>query len=253
MSHYSRSARRQCFLGISILTPACRADPDVVPFDDCCGELVLRGLTERTWASWPTRAVLVVVSAIVAISSLPIGSVAPMLSVTAQEEAPASGEEVIVVLEDDADPIVAAQEWGVEPTHIYDGVFTGFAATMPAAAVAEAQASGAVKQISRDGRVQAEDQIVGTGVLRVGVPHTPGSQNLAIASPIDADIAILDSGVDRGGDLRVSGGESCVDDKRKKDKRKKGKGKKKGRKSSTAEFEQRETQNKNKGEGKGKN
>src|SRR5215211_7405795 len=218
MSHYSRSARRQCFLGISILTPACRADPDVVPFDDCCGELVLRGLTERTWASWPTRAVLVVVSAIVAISSLPIGSVAPMLSVTAQEEAPASGEEVIVVLEDGADPIVAAQELGVEPTHIYDGVFTGFAATMPAAAVAEARASGAVKQISRDGRVQAEDQIVGTGVLRVGVPHTPGSQNLAIASPINADIAILDTGITGGGDLNVAGGKSCVNEKNKKDK-----------------------------------
>jgi subtilisin len=165
--------------------------------------------------------VLVVLTAIVGMSALPIESVAPVLSVAAQEEAPASGEEVIVVLEDDADPIVAAQELGVEPTHIYDGVFTGFAATMPAAAVAEAQASGAVKQISRDGRVQAEDQIVGTGVLRVGVPHTPGSQNLAITSPIDADVAILDTGVDRGGDLRVSGGASCVNDKHKK----KGKGK----------------------------
>jgi len=144
-----------------------------------------------------------------------------MLSVTAQDEPPASGEEVIVVLEDDADPIVAAQELGVEPTHIYDGVFTGFAATMPAAAVAEARASDAVRQISRDGRVQAEDQIVGTGVLRVGVLHTPGSQNLAITSPIDADVAILDTGVDRGGDLRVSGGASCVNEKHKK----KGKGK----------------------------
>ena len=70
---------------------------------------------------------------------------------------------------------------------------------------------------------------MGTGVLRVGVPHTPGSQNLAIASPIDADIAILDTGVDRGGDLHVAGGESCVDDKHKKDKKKKKK-KKKGKK-----------------------
>jgi subtilisin len=174
--------------------------------------------------------VLAVLAAIVAMSALPIGSVAPALSVAAQEEAPASGEEVIVVLEDGADPIAAAQELGVEPTHIYDEIFPGFAATMPAAAVAEAQASGAVKQISRDGRVQAEDQVVGTGVLRVGVPHTPGSQSLAIASPIDADIAILDTGVDRGGDLRVSGGALCVNDKHKKDKHKKkgkkGKGKK---------------------------
>ena len=214
-----------------------------------------------------------VLAAVVTLSALPIGSSAPAHLVAAQEEsvpdeetpsgenpgnsppseeAPASGEEVIVVLEDGADPVAAAQALGVEPTHIYDEIFTGFAATMPASAVAEASASGLVKQVSRDGRVRAEDQAVGTGVLRVGVPHAIGSQNLAIASPIDADIAILDSGVDRGGDLRVSGGESCVDDKRKKDKRKKGKGKKKGRKSNTAEFEQQESQNKNKGKGKGK-
>jgi subtilisin family serine protease len=219
---------------------------------------VPHGLKEPTWASWPARAVLVVLAAIVAASALPIGSVAPALSVAAQEEASASGDEVIVVLEDGADPVAAAHELGVEPTHIYDEIFTGFAAVMPAAAVAEAQASGTVKQIARDGRVQAEGQVVGTGVLRVGVPHVPGSQNLAIGSPIDADIAILDTGIDRGDDLRVSGGESCVKDKHKKDKhkhkhkhkKKGGKGKKgKGRKSNIAELQQG-AEKKNKGGGK---
>src|SRR5215218_2632853 len=158
-------------------------------------------------------------AAIVAMSALPIGSIAPAPSVAAQEDAPASGEEVIVVLEEGADPVAAAHELGVEPTHVYDEIFTGFAAIMPAAAVAEAQASGAVKQIAPDGRVQAEGQVAGTGVLRVGVPHTPGSQNLNIASPIDADIAILDTGITGGGDLYVAGGKSCINEKAKKDKK----------------------------------
>jgi subtilisin family serine protease len=195
---------------------------------------------------------LAVLAALVASSSLPIGSGAPAVAIAAQEEtvpteelplegpppvaeaptsteAPDNGEEVIVVLEDDVDPAAVARDLGVEPTHIYADVFTGFSATMPAVALAEATASGAVKQISRDGRVQAEEQIVGTGVLRVGVPHVPGSPNLAIASPVDADIAILDTGVSRGGDLYAVGGKSCVNEKKKKDKKKKKKKKKKGK------------------------
>jgi subtilisin len=174
---------------------------------------------------------LAVLAAVVAVSALPGGSIAPALSSAAQES-PANGEEVIVVLEDGADPIATAQELGVEPTQIYDEVFTGFAATMPAEALAEASASGTVEQISRDGRVQAEAQVVGTGVLRVGVPPTAGSQHLDIASPIDADIAILDTGITAAGDLNVAGGQSCVtatQEQGKKDKNKKNK-KKKGNK-----------------------
>ncbi len=160
----------------------------------------------------------------------------------------ATGEEVIVVLEDGADPLAAARELGVEPTHIYKDVITGFAATMPAAALNAAATTGSIKGITRDGRVQAEDQIVGTGVLRVGVPHAAGSQNLAIASPIDADIAILDTGVSRVGDLNVRGGVSCVDEKQKKDKKKKGKGKRgKGKKNNAADSDQQRTEKKNKG------
>jgi subtilisin family serine protease len=232
---------------------------------------VPHGLTEPTWASWPTRAVLAVLAAVVALSTLPFESSAPVRSVVAQEEelpdeqtrssentppseeTPAGGEEVIVVLEEGADPVATAQELGVEPTHIYKDVLTGFSATMPAAAVEEARASGVVKQISQDGRVQAENQVVGTGVLRVGVPHTPGSPNLAIASPIDADIAILDTGVSRG-DLYVRGGKSCIDEKQKVKKKKKSKGKKgKGKKNNTAELERQEMEKEKKGKGKGKN
>jgi subtilisin len=201
---------------------------------------------------------LAVLAAVVAVSALPSGSIAPALSSAAQES-PANGEEVIVVLEDGADPIATAQELGVEPTQIYDEVFTGFAATMPAEALAEASASGTVEQISRDGRVQAEAQVVGTGVLRVGVPPTAGSQHLDIASPIDADIAILDTGITAAGDLNVAGGQSCVTatqeqgkkDKNKKNKKKKGnkhKGKK-GKQSKNKKNKKNKKNNKRKKKG----
>jgi subtilisin len=224
---------------------------------------VAHGLTNAPWASLPARAVLAVLAALVALSALPVGSAAPTFWAAAQEvappteAAPASGEAVIVVLEEGADPLAAAREMGVEPTHVYEDALTGFAATVPMDALNDAMASGSIKGVSRDGRVQAEDQIIGTGVLRVGAPPVPGSQNLAIASPIDADIAILDTGVSRVSDLNVAGGESCVDEKDKKDKKgkgrkgKKGKGKKgKGKKNDTAETEQLEAQKKNKGKGK---
>ena len=215
------------------------------------------GLTNAPWALLPARVVLAVLAALVALSALPVGSAAPTLRVAAQEvappteAAPVSGEAVIVVLEEGADPLAAAREMGVEPTHVYEDALTGFAATVPMDALNDAMASGSIKDVSRDGRVQAEEQIVGTGVLRVGVPPVPGSQNLAIASPIDADIAILDTGVSRVSDLNVAGGESCVDEKGKGKKGKKGKGKKgKGKKNDTAESEQLEAQKKNKGKGK---
>jgi len=156
----------------------------------------------------------------------------PLLHASA-EEVELSGDAVIVVLADGVDPLQAAQEMGVEPTHVYQDVFLGFAANVPAAALNDAIASGTVTGVTEDGRVQAEDQIVGNGVLRVGMPRDPGSPYLGVASPIDADIAILDTGVAPVSDLNVRGGESCVGKDHKKDKKHKhngGKGKGKGSK-----------------------
>jgi subtilisin len=200
---------------------------------------------EPSKVSWPTRALLVALAAVVALSALPAGSAAPFLGVAAQ-----GSEEVIVVLEDGADPVAVARELGVEPTHVYYDVFTGFAGTMSSASVEVARSSRSVRRISQDGRVQAEDQAITAGVLRVGTPHTPGSQNLAIASPIDADIAILDTGVSRVSDLNVAGGKSCV--KEKKDKKKGKKGKKGKKHSGQAESKENKGK-KGKGKGKGKN
>jgi subtilisin len=274
-SHHWQPALRESHLSgplPSLVAPAWKSFPI-----ETRGETVFHGLTNATWASLPTRVALALLAALVVLSALSFGPAASTLSVAAQEDAsrpvemPAdeevldgdqvvpteaptvTGEEVIVVLEAGVDPLAVARELGVEPTHIYEDVITGFAATVPAAELNAAVASGSIKGVTRDGRVQAEDQIVGTGVLRVGVPHVAGSQNLAIASPVDADIAILDTGVARGSDLNVRGGDSCVDEKQKKDKKKKKKGNKgkggkgKGKKSNTVESERQGTEKKNKG------
>ncbi|MBA3451091.1 MAG: S8 family serine peptidase [Chloroflexia bacterium] len=187
-------------------------------------------MNEQTWATWPTRALLTLLAMLVALSVLPAASTAP--AETAAAQGTAGVEEVIVVLDDGADPVAVAQEMGVAVTHIYRNVFTGFAGTLPAGALDEARASRTVQRIFPDGEVKAEVQTIPTGVRRSGVPTS--GDNLNIVSPVDADIAILDTGVNAAGDLTIAGGTSCVSEvkedkknKKKKD-RKKDKNKDKG-------------------------
>jgi subtilisin len=148
-------------------------------------------------------------AAVVAFGVLPIGSIAPAPPVAAQGS---SGEEVIVVLDDGEDPVAAAQAMGVDVKHVYRHVFTGFAGTLlPGTDTTAAARSRRIDAtISPDGDVQAEAQIVPTGVSRAGVPVAPDGESLDIASPIDADIAILDTGISELSDLNVAGGISCV-------------------------------------------
>jgi subtilisin family serine protease len=207
-------------------------------------------LNELTRPSWGTRAALALLAVLVALSGFASGTSAPAAraqeaqqqsgagaDADADAETDTAGTDVIVMLEEGADPVEAAHELGVEPTHIYSDVFTGFAGNLPPEALAEARASDAVQRITPDGEVHAEGQTIPTGVTRVGVPVLPGTQHLNIASPINADIAILDTGVSRNSDLNVAGGVSCIDhqaqqenakNKKKKKKHKKGKGKDKG-------------------------
>jgi subtilisin family serine protease len=183
--------------------------------------------TDARWPSRPLRVFLALLALAVAASAFPLFAAAPVPPAAAQES---GGEDVIVVLEDGADPVAAAREMGVDVTHIYRHVFTGFAGVMPAEAVGAAQRMRSVRRISLDAPVRAEEQIVPEGVRRAGVPHDPGDDHLDIDSPIDADIAILDTGVNARGELNVAGGKSCVDEKSKKKKKKNKKKDKKDKK-----------------------
>ncbi len=169
---------------------------------------------------WPTRVVLALMILLLATSLLPptlLGEVsAQETTVTDGDTLPSAGSDVIVVLDDSEDPQAAADAMGVDVTHIYTNVFTGFAGIVREQPVdtSDARASRKrkpkTKQIALDGQVAAEAQIVPTGVTRSGVPHQDGADHLDIASPINADIAIVDSGISQLPDLDVQGGYSCI-------------------------------------------
>lgn len=181
-----------------------RAETDLAP---------LPATVQLGWNTGPSRrlrALLAVLALVCVVTALPLAAVAP--SALAQEAGLAPGEEIIVVLNDGDDPLAAAQAMGVEVKHVYTHVFTGFAGTVTNAAptAAAERSRRAPKQIADDGRVQAEAQMVPTGVSRAGTPHQPGASNLDIPSPVDADIAILDTGIATLADLNVVGGSSCI-------------------------------------------
>jgi subtilisin len=168
-----------------------------------------RRVNQQTGVSLPMRLLLAIMAAVVALGVFPVGPIAPPPPAAAQD---ASGEEVIVVLEDGEDPVAAAQAMGVDVKHIYRHVFNGFAGTQrpESDAMVVARSRRIDATISPDGSVQAEAQIVPTGVRRSGVPVAPNNENLDVTSPVDADIAILDTGIRELPDLNVAGGISCV-------------------------------------------
>ncbi len=172
----------------------------------------------NTGLRWPTRMVLALMAFLLATSLLPLallGEVAAQDITGPDGDAlPPVGSEVIVVLENNEDPQAAADAMGVDVTHIYTHVFTGFSGIVREQPVDSADARASrkrkpkTKQIALDGPVSAESQFVPTGVSRAGVPKD--GDGLDIASPIDAAIAIVDSGITPLDDLEVKGGFSCL-------------------------------------------
>lgn len=158
-------------------------------------------------SSWRIRVVIASLAVLIAAHLVAGEGMAPVDAAVDRGQEMA---EVIVVLEPGADPVAAAHELGVTVTHIYRNVFTGFSGSMPQSSVAAARANRAVRNISPDGQVQAEAQFIPTGVSRVGTPYQPGSTHLSLPSPVDADIAIIDTGIARTADLNVVGGKACV-------------------------------------------
>jgi subtilisin family serine protease len=174
----------------------------------------------KTGLRWPTRIVLALMAFLLATSLLPLallGEVAAQETTSTDGEAlPPVGSEVIIVLDDSEDPQAAADAMGVDVTHIYTHVFNGFAGVVREQPVDTTDARSSrkrkpkTKQIALDGPVAAESQIIPTGVSRAGVPKD-GDSHLDITKPVDADIAIVDSGITPLEDLNVQpGGYSCL-------------------------------------------
>jgi subtilisin family serine protease len=115
---------------------------------------------------------------------------------------------VIVVLEPGADPEAVARGAGVNPRRVYRNVFRGFAGRVPEQALRGLRNNPRVRLVSEDRPVTIAQQAIPAGVIRVDADQYPGFGD---GNATDADVAIIDSGIDRDHpDLNVAGGVDCT-------------------------------------------
>ena len=117
---------------------------------------------------------------------------------------------MIVEVAPGANPQAVARALDVVPTHVYTEVFQGFAGELPAAAVRAAGRQRGVVAIWPDLPVRAEAQTVPTGVDRVEADENAWADINADGGSIDADVAVLDTGIEGHPDLPIAGGKACM-------------------------------------------
>jgi len=113
----------------------------------------------------------------------------------------------IVVLDPGVDPSAFAGRLGATTERTYSAALDGFVAPLSPGQLKKVESDPAVQTVvPDDATFSFATQTVPTGVARVGW----ASSTTAQSSPVDADIAIIDSGIDGDHpDLDVAGGDSC--------------------------------------------
>jgi subtilisin family serine protease len=152
----------------------------------------------------------VIVLATLLAALLPAGLTGGPMSVQALPATQRGNEPVIVEVARGANPEAVARALGVVPTHVYSEVFQGFAAELPAGEVRAADQQRGVVRIWPDLPVQAEAQTLPTGVDRVAANENPWADIHKDGGSIDADVAVLDTGIAKHRELSIAGGTACV-------------------------------------------
>lgn len=107
---------------------------------------------------------------------------------------------IIVLKSSVSDPNVVASEWAsrhtLTKTHTYRRVFKGFSAKCSAEHLTMLRADSRVQHISEDKKVSFTAQTLPTGVDRVNTDRNATAAIGADGGDVNADIAILDTGID---------------------------------------------------------
>ena len=85
----------------------------------------------------------------------------------------------------------------------------GFSARLTGAQVDALRRDSAVAQVVPDERIQVEGQINPTGISRIGARVSKAAKIDGIDDRVDADVAIVDTGIAKVPDLNVVGGHDC--------------------------------------------
>jgi subtilisin family serine protease len=119
----------------------------------------------------------------------------------------------LVMLKGNADPTTVASAHRKRDGMIADGAFRhafrGFAAKLNKAQRAALLADPNVVAVVPDEVVEIEAQSIPTGVSRIGTPTSALSKINGLDERVDADVAIVDTGIGPHSDLNIAGGYNC--------------------------------------------
>ena len=108
------------------------------------------------------------------------------------------------------DAQVHGRKLGFNADRTYGHALRGYAAHLTGQQVGRLRREADVAEVVPDERIQIEGQLVPTGVSRVGATRSLVAAAGDGTGAVDADVAIVDTGVWRVPDLHVVGGYSCA-------------------------------------------
>jgi subtilisin len=121
----------------------------------------------------------------------------------------------IVLLKDGADARAVRQrherQQGLKTDRGFGAAIPGFAGKLTKAQVSALEADPDVASVVPDEVVEVAAQTIPTGVSRIGARHSTMAKIDGIDTRVDADVAIVDTGIDKAHpDLYVAGGMNCT-------------------------------------------
>jgi subtilisin len=119
----------------------------------------------------------------------------------------------IVLLKSGTNAAAAAKDRGRKLGFKADRTFShalrGFSAKLDRGQVAALRHDPAVALVVPDEKIETEAQLVPTGIKRMGAIRSPIARIDGIDKRVDADVAIVDTGIARVAELNVVGGYNC--------------------------------------------
>ena len=126
---------------------------------------------------------------------------------------PIAAGRYIVMLAGDVDPTKVVSKHraldGTVAERSFKHAFRGFTARLDKAQRAALLADPTVLAVVPDEVIQVTAQTMPTGVSRVGAPSSPLSRINGVDERVDADVAIVDTGIGPHADLNIAGGYNC--------------------------------------------